>query len=105
MKTNKRTIFVVIFGLAVASSSFGQPRYTSSPIQIPRGFSSAGLTWISDDGKTGFGSGWNVLGGTSCFTYQNGSYTTFSTPNSGCGTVGAGNTRGEFVGTLSPPLK
>jgi probable HAF family extracellular repeat protein len=74
-------------------------------IQIPPGFSSAALTWISDDGKTGFGSGWNILGATSCFIYQNGSYTTFSTPNSGCGTVDAGNTRGEFVGTLSPPLQ
>jgi probable HAF family extracellular repeat protein len=105
MKTNKRTIFVIVCGLALISTCFAQPRYTSSPIQIPPGFSSAALTWISDDGKTGFGSGWNVLGATSCFTYQDGSYTTFSTPDSGCGTVRAGNTRGEFVGTLSPPLK
>jgi hypothetical protein len=67
-------------------------------IQRASGFSAAALTWISDDGKTGFGSGWNnVLRATSCFIYQNGSYTMFFTPNSGCGIVDAGNTRGEFV--------
>jgi probable HAF family extracellular repeat protein len=106
MKTKNQTIFVIIFGLAVVSACIGQPRYTSIAIQTPPGFSSAALSWISDDGKTGFGSGWNnALGATACFLYQNGSYTSFSTPSSGCGIVRAGNTRGEFVGTLSPPLQ
>jgi probable HAF family extracellular repeat protein len=100
MKTNPRTIFVFICGLAVASSCFGQPRYTAKQIQFPAGFSSASLSWISDDGKTGAGSGWSVFSAPACFTYQDGSYTPLATPDFSCENVGPGNSRGEFVGTL-----
>lgn len=101
MKTNKRTIFVFIFGLALATTCFGQPKYTAKPIQTPAGFSSASLSWISDDGKTAYGSGWSIFSAPACFTYQDGSYTTLATPDFSCGIVGPGNSRGEFVGTLS----
>ena len=89
-------MFRVLILLACAGAiCFAQRSYTATPIAIS-GYQSAGLNWISDDGKTGFGYGLipNTFS-TQCFTYSDGVTTPLLTPAPYC--TGIAAAQGNFL--------
>jgi len=130
MYSIKATVTTISLGLLLTTALFGQPSYTYSVIPPPKDFKITatlyptpqpagdpapvsgvqqilyGMSWISEDGTHGVGTG--VVAGdngsqlTVCFTYQNGTYTAIPTPGVNCG-VNSGNSNGDFVGTLQVP--
>ena len=90
-----------ILTLGFITACFGQNSYTTTPIPPPPGVPIYGLTWISDDAKTGFGGGLVTSPFmTQCITYQDGVTTALSTPGFQCSAGPA--TAGIYVMSLSP---
>lgn len=90
-----------ILTLGFIAACFGQNSYTTTQIHPPPGVPIYGLTWISDDAKTGFGGGLVTSPFmTQCITYQDGLTTALSTPGFQCSAGPA--TTGIYVMSLSP---
>jgi uncharacterized protein (TIGR03437 family) len=87
----------------VAAGCFGQGSYTATLLRFSVPYDLVGLSWISDDGRTGFGYGYTVSPFVEqCFTYQDGNVTIIPTPGFDCQPEAAN--AGIFLMRLNPPV-
>ena len=90
MKSGIDYLIRLTFIVVTVGSCRAQVSYTATPLPSPSGLFNSSLSWISDDGTTGFGGGINSTNYyTECFTYQNGTYTIIPTPGFSCQPVAA----------------
>jgi len=92
----KFSIFrVLILPCIVSASAWAQHTYTAAPISLS-GYQVAGLNWISDDAKTGYGSGLlpNTFT-TQCFAYSDANTNPFLFPGTNCQPLASA--QGNFV--------
>jgi uncharacterized protein (TIGR03437 family) len=86
---------VLILLSTVSAPVWAQHTFTASPISIT-GYKVAGLNWLSDDGKTGYGSGLSQsVFSTQCFSYSDGKTNPFLFPGTNCQPLAAA--QGNFV--------
>ncbi len=101
MKPGKYHLNILILILGSVATGKAQVSYTATPVNTPSDLFNSTLSWISDDGTTGFGAGiQSTTYQTVCFTYQNGVSTEIPTPGFSCGTAAADV--GHYVMSLAP---
>src|SRR5215831_18324580 len=90
-----RIFRVLILLSAACAPGWAQHTFTASPIPIAD-YQVASLNWLSDDGKTGYGSGLSRSAfSTQCFSYSDGKTNPFVFPGANCLPLAAA--QGNFV--------